>query len=883
MPYPPVPGLVDGLTPLGAAALMAPTLALVQRTDYLYDRLNALVGDNRGATTISLPVATADAPAAGDVVYLKDDGTLGKALASTSATPPYFSAAGRDATAIGILTSISDGIGTVAVAGIVDLSSFTTASLLQSQEEFVAGALYLSTTEPGRLTRSPLGPAVYVGVFIADANDPLQFDYAVINPNMKDLWQAHLHNNFALVGQAAGAHIVTGVDPDIVHSIRGFAPDSYLPGEANDEVEPPYRARIYGEYTGTGTVTYTLWIGTSDDSMATARLYWSTSDGSDMDDAAAGVRVPAFNVPVAFGDMGLVFILEMGGAIADYDDAGTDFDEFVTSTVDIEDRRWTLVLPTAAKGWRQKWVFATAVYTGTTPTTETERALYLFGMYVNPDGRASERIVVTVTDSAGHFSDGTVDISVTDKNGDEIIAIAGVAMAGFAYNIVNAGDYDLWLVASPYKVDGTAVTEAAGLEVTDSWTFEFDDDAPDAVFEYAMAFDNARTYYPPSPAGAATLTRNGLVLEQRDSFDTGLGIYKPALSTLFWYDDEDSNIPFPIDWVSLADTGLAENRQALMLYLTSTALARSGIVSSIIGDGNVSVVDASTGAAASTGNLKIILSLAQAITDGVVTGGRAVKIVGNDGKFVTGWVVEKLVAGPGITITSLQGAPTGQGQVEIGVDVNGLTRGGFRLTSVNAKEELVPGKLFVFTKLLGWTHSLTTNVPSGFILQMQVPPGLTGTYRLYLYASVFGVDGVGGTPSDRYAGLRCSYSITRDYSTAGTPGSVVASLAAAPVVTFDLASDIHFGSTGAAYTSYDPVLIHTDPTLAEVDGSINANFSDGFPRTADSGSFGLLQAGDVLAIKLERISPIVSHRTGSTQYTAAIGFVNFNWRLVAAS
>lgn len=883
MAWPVIPGIVDSDTHLTAAALMAPSVALAQRTEHLRGLIAALDGDARGSLVLNL-TAENDV-VVGDVVYLNELGVVAKAQAqaSQSRDSASYLVADLSAHAIGVVTSRSGQQATVAAGGVVDLSALAVADMLESGELFSAGAYYLSTAEAGKITRTARQPAVFIGLFVNSATAPTQLDFALLKPATKDLWQSHLHYDFPLKGQPAGELLSATVGPTTTHSIRGLMPDAFQSGGDEEGEVPPIRARISGNWSGAGPVTYTLWVTASDDTLATARLHWATNDGSDDvggSVAEGGVRLVAYNHPTSFGSKGLTFTLEMGGLLDEYvtDYAASDFTALVTTGAAAAELTWTVTVPDRVRGWEQHWIRARGVYVGTTPTTETARALYLFGRLTPlATPRELDELTVTVTSSGDSFSEDTVDLAVTDRDGVSVCTFTNVGISDGGALLIESGTdkYQLWLVIGALDADGAAVVEADGLETTDAWKFTFSDRAPGAAFAYNMGLDPLRRYYPAQPVGATTLVRNGLVLSQRHEFAADVGAYRSAVDTLYWYDETNSEVPFPEDWVSVADPGIAANAQNLMIYLTSAMQRRTGSVTSVVGDGQIAVVDAATGEPASVGNLQLKLSGVAQITDGIASGSKAVKTVGADGKLLSGYVVEKLLAGPGILLSSPDGVPVGQGVVTLSVDLANLSRGDFAVYLANARQELIPNQLFSYTQLLAWTHGSTSNIGSAVVLQMRVPAHLAGTYRLLLYASVFGTVAVGGTPSRRWAGLKVTYSIARDTAD-GT------SILTAPQKSFNLPEDIRFGKTAGAYAAYDPVLIHTDESIAEVDGTTNAAFCDGFPRTADleDEGFEVLQPGDTIAIKLERTSPGASHRTGSTEYTSPIGFLNFSWRLL---
>jgi hypothetical protein len=900
--YPPVVGYRDGEDDLDEQNMNRPINALTQRTDWLKDRLEVVAGDRpfESVRLTDIGLSTTDTPAVLDFVYLEPDtGFFAPALAEAipSAIGAYASAS-WSSYAIGILVATgTSGTGTVVTYGHLDLTGVLLTSILEADEIFRDGPYYLSTAQSGKMTAVPKGPAIYLGYFLEDKTNPGYGDWALLAPQVKDIWQAHLHYNFALDSQPAGDNEPTGTAPTDIHYIRGIKPDDYQPG-GGSAGEPPYRMLVVGDWVGNGEVTYTVWVTTTDDTLSGALVHWSTNDGSDDTGGSTGVRLPAYNIPIAIGSKGLSVVFEMGGAYTTYI-TSADFNAMVTIAVAQVERQWTLDIPTRVTGWQQKWVRQLNSYTGTTPTTETDVAMYLFGRFVNPDERAFDQISVEVTNAGGHFSSGTVDVDVKDRYGATIASFSNVPYGGVAQAVVNSGDWDLWLVVSEYDSDGNPVVDdAGGLQVTDSWQFQFQDEAPGASFEYTVDFDaNLDTYYPPSPLTAVVLENNGVAMDQFGVFKEGEGTYVPTLRTLFWYPDDYARVPFPRDWQTLALPGSAEYQINSMLYFNRMAMAAAGIVTSIRAnpESGIRIVDAATGQPAIIGDLEIQGDLTFLLEDTGREGYNAVKGVGENGKLQLGPVVEKVQAGPGIYVRSFGGAPEGQGVLEIGYNGDGLGSGVFTdVTLLNAKQEMVPNKIYSFIKLLEWDSASGDNIDTAFQMQFRVPANLSGEYRALLYFTVFGLEKIDtgiNVSNTQWAGLTMDYSIIRDLTLVGTPAYVDDTLLDANEVVYQLPTDVPLGRAagssvpGVAYRAYDPTLIHNDVDLTPIEGQISDPFmGSGIPTAADvtAGTFDLLAAGDLVAVKLRRSSPTLAHQGGAKEYTPSIGFINMRWRLVGA-
>jgi hypothetical protein len=846
-------------------------------------------------------------PTVNDFVYLEPvNNTYAKARTDTliNALNP-FTHATNSAFAVGILTSKAGDTGTVMMFGRLDTSSTTLSTMLESGETFRDGPYYLSASEDGKMTAEPAGPAIFLGYFVASTADPTFGDTALISPQYKDLWQAHLHYNFALASQPSGDNEPTGTDPltDITR-VRGLKPDDYQPGGASAG-EPPYRLHILGAWTGQGLPTYTVWIVASDDTMATCRVYWTTDDGSDdsfpgFDDpsvggfdpdygATIGRRISSYETPVAIGSKGLYVVLEkdFDSTLADPDWDTADFEAIVTTGVPLVERTWTIEMPNRPRGWRAHWVRELSSYSGTSGTPP-EYTLHLFGHYDNVAKRATERYKVTVT-SAGDFALGTVDLEVFDREDASVTTFAGVGFSGPALEIGNG----LWLTVSPYQPDHSLAT-ATLAALTDEWEFSWSDEAPGAYFEYNIDLDpSLSSRWPPSPLEAVVMELNGVAMDQRDFFAPDSGVYKPAPGTFYWYPNSYSLAPYPKDWVTPVDPGAAEDAMNTQIFLTRLALAGAGLVTSLkAAEGSqLEIVDCNTGTPATTGDLEVRSNFLFSINDADLAGAKCVKGVGENGELQTGRVVEKILAGPGVLITQNDPTHPGQGTVRISSGLEGLLRGRFdEIILQNAKQELVPNRLFPFVKLLQHDSTLTNNVPTAFIAKFRVPQILTARYRVVVYATVFGLDDLatGINAEDRqYFGLRVTYSVLQDLTDEGSPDTFLyvprnlATVGAGGVLetVIDIPTDVPLGKSGDGYDAYDPLLLHNDPDIASVDGQVVGPFAAPFPTVGEDPE--TVTAGDLVAVRFERIDPVSGGHLGTPfEYTGHVGFINLSWKLI---
>lgn len=898
--YPSVDGYRDQVDQLDQEAMNRPINQLRERTDYLRGRLNSIIGTGafESVRLVDVSLFPDEPPAVNSFVYLETDTNTFAAATAEAITDGIttYQLATERAYSIGMLVeSPGANIGTVAAYGKVDLSGILLADLLESGESFRAGPYYLSSSEPGKMTAGPKGPAIYLGFFLESKSSPGYGDFAILAPSAKDLWQSHSHFSYALASQPAGDLESTGATPADIHRIRGIKPDDYQPAGANDGNEPPYRMFLLGPWNGQGTPVYTIWVEAADDTTGTARVFWSTSDGSDdsypgFDDpdqlgfdpdygATIGRPVRAYEQPVAIGSKGLTVVFEKGYdstlAAPDYDTQ--DFEAFDGTPALIE-RQWTVELPRRIRGWLPKWERVESLYTGT--GTDPEYVLRLFGGYDNTGNLASESFRVVIT-SAGDFNIGTVDLEVYDST-DTLIASETNVGFGDAIDLGNG----MWLQATRYTIDDVlAGTTTAAL--TDEWSFDFTDEAPGSVYQYHISMDvSLSRRYPPSPASAVVIEYGGIALPQRDFFGLDTGKYKPAPGTLHWYDNAFSQGPFPDDWETLADPGTVTVQMAI--YLTKMALNTAGIVTSIKGVAPISVVDCNTGEPASTGDLQITADFSFTADDGNLAGFKVVKDVASDGTLRRGPIVEKILAGAGINVDSVNPTFPGQGTVRISFAGDGVTRGEFNdISLLNAKQELVPNRLFSFIKLLPFDSGSGSNVNTAFIAKFRVPQFLTGKYRIVVFSTIFGLDGVSGAQGTQWAGLTFTYNILQDLTNEGSPDTPVyvprnlATLGASGVLerVLPLPDDVPFGIAGSGYTAYDPILLHNDESISELPGQITDPFTTYFPVVGEDPE--TVTAGDLVAVKFERSVPQdVAHVGAPNEYTGAMGFINLGWKLV---
>ncbi len=243
----------DGVTPLNADSMNLPANQLAQRTELLKSRLDEVLGEKYGESvrSVDLPLDSDDMPAEFDVVYVDADRqVLRPALAAIDAFSPSRQLA-NSALALGVLVRkhADNRTGTVAAFGRVPLEdrggNIDLGTLTETNEEFVSGPYYLSSVEPGKITRNPRGPVVFVGIYTApqSAGSP---GYTMINVQAKDVSEAHIHRSMPIKSRAVGEAVESAAG---VWSVHGMIPTSHttepwgaLDGEDNTKL---YLSELY--------------------------------------------------------------------------------------------------------------------------------------------------------------------------------------------------------------------------------------------------------------------------------------------------------------------------------------------------------------------------------------------------------------------------------------------------------------------------------------------------------------------------------------------------------------------------------------------------------------------------------------------------------------
>jgi len=983
--------------------LNRPIYELVERTNYLYDQIQDILGDGLfesvRVTSVALVTTGTSAPVVGDLVYLDPVANkYAKAIADSSSTDAFRAA--DSSFAVGLLVTAASGVGTVVLYGRELLSTngaaWTLSDLLESGETYRDGPYYLSTTELGKITSSPSGPSVYIGYFMEDPTAPGTGGYVMLNPHYKDMQEAHQHRAYAMYSQPAGTQEVSGVTPVDTHAVQGF--DT----EAGDPTDHIPRLVAYGDWTGLTDVQYTIWLSNSSDPAealgATSPptswnhyIHWLSDDPTEGSGAA---RVWSYESPVAIGTKGLVAALE--------NPSGADWDDPYTIVVgaDTEDKRtWIINVPAQTRGWLAN---KQRVYYTEQSATSREYSFLLFdGPFTAADDRISDLITVkcakiyrlaytgqpadtekltigsivfefdnddTITSDVavaiGTTAEDTyinlldailaqntegVDASLDVDEGYLIIGAAAVSTGGITNGTLTnpgagAGDlaggtadflvYDeyhrsliptaaywdsaeywvpkalsngLSVMVVPYTTAGAYPPVTDAVAATDYWNVDFGSGAPNANFVYSMGMHQAMgMYYPPIPANASSLILNGVELDTFDLFPLD-PTYRQGTTSLYWFSNLYGNVPWPRDWVSTSSVGSSVYAHNMLYHFVRMSVGNTGLVTSLqpAPGSPITVLQCDTDEPGTVGDLALDLDLQLSAETANLAGHEVVKEVQGQ-KLRKGPVVEKILSDGTVAITTMAGAPDGQGTVILGIE-NQQFGGDFEEVALeNAKQELIG--MFPYIRLLGWSTG-GSNTPSGFVAKFRVPHTIAGDYRVVVYMTVFGEEDIpwAGGGAKEYAAIDFTYTILPDFSSVPTTpdGFPVGEAWNALNLTLPdglmqstvIKAEIPFGrydnpQTGVnpIYAAYDPMLIHNNTAEApatDEDRKIAQVLGNPFPVVGDLVDWAavypaespVVRAGSLVGIRVARGDLL----SGSTEYTGSIGFINLRWKLVLAT
>ena len=409
-----------------------------------------------------------------------------------------------------------------------------------------------------------------------------------------------------------------------------------------------------------------------------------------------------------------------------------------------------------------------------------------------------------------------------------------------------------------------------------------DDEYPLALYDYVLGMDpQISNYWPPVPPKSAALMVNGVEMDNAALFPE-----HPTVAfgrrTIHWFEDDDGRKPWPEDLAS-ADSDPSLDKVMAMHWVRGFQGATGPVTSIQPKKGSpLKIYAYGTNDAANVGDLEIDASIDFDIENGGAPGFMVPKRSEN-GKLIAGPVVERLVAGPGISLISKDRKYGGQGTVTIGLD-NGYYRNQFEDIALENAEQAKIG-MFPYVRLKGYSGSSISS-PSAFTATMRVPmnlPDVDAGYSLAISASVFGENGYKG--AELAASVRLSYNILPDFS--APENMLYMNLKSSLLkpngdrtVTIPLG---HEYENGYEYNGFDPVLVATyGMGLEDRDDIVQNAFGNDIPFANDFAGQDrnpYLRPGYLVGI---RISRIVTPAGDYGAYVGPIGFMNLSWTIVPA-
>ncbi|RTL07818.1 hypothetical protein EKK58_01335 [Candidatus Dependentiae bacterium] len=202
--WPSVVDLIKDGQDVSELVVNQPLSALVNRTQYLYERLEATYNNAR-LMAMAQPVASGSGVAKYSVVYYDGTSVATPGLKLTSpklanlSDFPFFRGA-DSAHVFGIVTDdVSNDTANVCLQGLISVpNEDVVAALLASPDAtFKSGPLYLSSTQAGKLTPIPNGLAIYVAYAKSRSE-------VYINPSQESLSELFWTFRYAVLDRPAG-------------------------------------------------------------------------------------------------------------------------------------------------------------------------------------------------------------------------------------------------------------------------------------------------------------------------------------------------------------------------------------------------------------------------------------------------------------------------------------------------------------------------------------------------------------------------------------------------------------------------------------------------------------------------------------------------------
>ena len=406
------------------------------------------------------------------------------------------------------------------------------------------------------------------------------------------------------------------------------------------------------------------------------------------------------------------------------------------------------------------------------------------------------------------------------------------------------------------------------------------DEYPKAIYDYVLGMDpQIANYWPPVPPKSAAILVNGVEMDNAALFPKNPTVAF-GRSTLHWFEDDEGRRPWPEN-IAEADSNPAYDKVMAMHWVRGFQGATGPVTSIQPRKGSaIKIYGYGTNSYANTGDLEIDAAVDFEIEDGGAPGYMVPKRSEN-GKLISGPVVERIIPGPGISVISQGGNPSGQGTVLVGLD-NGSYRSQFEDIALENAEQAKIG-MFPYIRLKGYSGQTITS-PSAFTATMRVPTNLPDMrYALAVYAYVFGENGY---DSQRLAAcVKFSYNILPDFS---APGNMAYSNLKTSLLKPNKERTVvipfgHQGSNGFIYNGFDPILVTTKGAgLSNRDDIVENALGNDIPYSVDFAGQDKtpeLRPGYLVGI---RISRAVTQADGYGAYTGPIGFINLSWNIVSA-
>lgn len=931
-----VRGLSDGQN-VDAETLNRPIAELASRTDYLKNRLDALGGLDC-ITVRDVRLSETDTPDVGDIVFVDPETKLySKAIASMSLYDAY--TASERAYAVGMLTYRSGYSGYVTLYGKVDISGMDVDGMVE-KGPFENGQYYLSSTTPGKITRFPTGPRILVGFFARNdlVSGSMSGGFAIVNPQHMDI-EAHAHRTYRLKPRPAGELRYVSDDSNDAGSVAvvGYSPEGgslegvprlTICGDLTTNLSPAYEVSFSDGAGNTPTswpcvVSWTAEDGDTGSGTATMRFFGdevpvgslgmavrlAPSDGQGLDrpfqsdvdasyrtwridrEKARGWTDSSANVVSAFGTM---YAVLSGSSDTEENHIEIDVPERVYDLTELFDG---VSAGDSASINGQEFVFddgtrteqegTTLVQIGTSDYATLCALAEKCASLVACDDAIEQVLVGGTVSRNGEECDPSLDNEgqakyaiAADSRTKRSLAVPSTFGGAKSFSLVPLENWSSVPLANGMSVsfmgDGQFL---AGDGLVQDVRFP----CGGTAYRYAIEFDNdLKKHFPPVPAKSGSLMLNGVELEGYDLYGDP-AVFAIGDDSVYWRDPSFGRTP----WPSSYDGGDVppEDEYRLVFHFVSEFHSETGPVTSLrSGSGSpIKVRRCGTDEDANVGDLELDLDLMLETSDQGVAGYKVGKATRN-GRILLGPVVEKLIAGPGISFSQKSGMPDGQGTVTISADGTEYC-GDFETVALeNAKLESIG--MFPYTRFLPWNAG-GANIPTGFVAKFHVPATAhDALYRVKFYATVFGETSFSDAMAPRMAGVTMDFNILPDYSSTGLSPETANLKTGLIKPDSPAVLDIPFGSMrddgSYGYDAFDPLLIHNDSSIEDEYGRSAQVYDHAFPTKDDCSSYvkahGITSAfgvkpGYTVAIRFSRSAPTAA----GEPYTGAIGFLNLRW------